>query len=295
MPRSSKRRKPNKEPEPSSSSSSSDNDNDQEELNYQENIQIDLEARSPIDTDHPAILYFLEQSFGNSIKKSVLDLNQLATQLVTQQSCGSVYYQPLDSPEDETDDDDDESPVLGICSFLRLDQQQNKQIQTWLLDKCSDNEQAKNLLQCKLKNKWTSWDLNPRLFACKANTLPLSYRPINFFFVLASKCGLFINERYMNIPADISLPSIRTLREEILYPIDYWIIHSKIRLYKNDSNTIYYINGEEEIFEKYSTTSIDYHPIQSNNNEWIEKRKIIFVSTNKLDQICSDIEQKLKQ
>jgi hypothetical protein len=99
----------------------------------------------------------------------------------------------------------------------------------------------------------------------------------------------------MNIPADISLPSIRTLREEILYPIDYWIIHSKIRLYKNDSNTIYYINGEEEIFEKYSTTSIDYHPIQSNNNEWIEKRKIIFVSTNKLDQICSDIEQKLKQ
>jgi hypothetical protein len=150
MPRSSKRRKPNKEPEPSSSSSSSDDDNDQDTTNSQENIQIDLEARSPIDTDHPAILYFLEQSFGNSIKKSVLDLNQLATQLITQQSCGSVFYQPLDSIQDETDDDDDdESPVLGICSILRFDQQQNKQIQTWLLDKCSDNEQAKNLLQSK--------------------------------------------------------------------------------------------------------------------------------------------------
>jgi hypothetical protein len=130
MPRSSKKRKP--EP-PSSSSSSSASDNDEETNNLQENIQIDLEARSPIDTDHSAILYFLEQSFGNSIKKSVLDLNQLATQLVNQQSCGSVFYQPLDSTEDDDDDDDDESPVLGICSFLQFDHQQNKQIQNWLL------------------------------------------------------------------------------------------------------------------------------------------------------------------
>lgn len=150
MPRPSKKRKPNKEPEPSSLSSSSDNDSDEEQLNPQENIQIDLEARTPIDTDHSAILYFLEQSFGN-LKKSVLDLNQLATQLVNQQTCGSIFYQPLDSTTDEDeDDDDDESPVLGISSFLPLDQQQNKQIKTWLLDKCSDNAQAKNLLQSKL-------------------------------------------------------------------------------------------------------------------------------------------------
>jgi len=115
------------------------------------------------------------------------------------------------------------------------------------------------------------------------------------FLFIASKCGLFINERYMNIPAEISLPAIRTLREEILYPIDYWIIHAKLRLHKNDSNTIYYINGEEEIFDQYSITSVDYHPTQSNNNEWTQKRKIIFVSTNKLDKICSDIEKKLKQ
>lgn len=155
MPRPSKKRKPNKEPEPSSSSSSS-SDNDEEEINPQENIQIDLEARTPIDTDHSAVLYFLEQSFGNT-KKSVLDLNQLATQLVNQQNCGSIFYQPLDSStnegEDEDGDDDDESPVLGISSFLRLDQQQNKQLHTWLLDKCSDNEQAKNILQSKLRKK----------------------------------------------------------------------------------------------------------------------------------------------
>ncbi len=186
MPRSSKKHRPNKQPVEPESSSSSDNEEDQDEPmdnNPQENIQIDLEARSPIDTDHDAIHYFLEQSFGNSIKKSILDLNLLATQLVAQQSCGSVFYQPLDSTTDETDDEDDESPVLGICSFIRLDQQQNKQIQTWLIDKCSDNEQAKFILQCKYfylkkKLKWTSWDLNPRLFACKANTLPLSYTPL---------------------------------------------------------------------------------------------------------------------
>ncbi len=157
MPRSSKKRRSNNEqaePESSSSISASDNENDQDEPmdnNPQENIQIDLEARSPIDTDHDAILYFLEQSFGNSIKKSILDLKQLTTQLITQQSCGSVFYQPLDSTMDETDDDDDDdNPVLGICSILHFDQQYNKQLQTWLLEKCLDNEQAKKILQCKL-------------------------------------------------------------------------------------------------------------------------------------------------
>lgn len=99
----------------------------------------------------------------------------------------------------------------------------------------------------------------------------------------------------MNIPAEISLPAIRTLRSEISFELDYWIIHTKLRLHKNDSNTIYYVNGEEEIFEKHSTFSIEYIPNQSSNNEWTHRRKIIFVSTNKLDEICSDIERTLKQ
>jgi len=112
---------------------------------------------------------------------------------------------------------------------------------------------------------------------------------------IASKCGLFVNERYMNIPADISLPAIRTLRQEILFPIDYWIIHVKLRLNKDDLSTIYYLNGEEEIFQQYSTVSVDYQPTQSNDSEWIQRRRILFVSTDKLDDICSTIEQKLKQ
>ena len=153
MPPRSKKWKPNPEPEPSSSSSSSDNDdNSEDELKQSENIQIDLEARSPIDSDRSVILYFLEQSFGSSMKKSVLDLNLLANRLVSQQSCGSVFYQPLDEiDEEDDDDDDDESPVLGICSFLRFSRQENQQLYTWLMDKCSENSQAKTILQSKSK------------------------------------------------------------------------------------------------------------------------------------------------
>lgn len=113
--------------------------------------------------------------------------------------------------------------------------------------------------------------------------------------ILASKCALFVNERYMNIPADISLPAIRSLRSEIPYQIDYWLVHAKLRIHKNDSNTIYYINGEEEILKDHSALSIDYHPTQPDGDEWIQRRRILFVSTEKLDQICSDIEQKLNQ
>jgi len=263
MPRSSKKKKPNVEPEPESSSTSSDNDDDQDGLSgitgrQQENIQVDLEARTPVDTDRPAILYFLEQSFGGSLKKSTLDLGQLATQLIVQQTFGSVFYQPDETVDDNNDGDDDDPPILGICSFLRLDTQHNKQLQTWLLDKCAENEQAKTILQ-------------------------------------NSKCGFFVNERYMNIPADISLPAIRTLRSELQFPIDYWIVHSKLRLNKSDSNTIYYVNGEEEIFKQYSTITLDYYPSQSNASEWTHQRRIMFVSNSRLDQICLDIEQQLKQ
>lgn len=157
MPRSTKKRKPNEEPEPESSTTSEDDDDideDEDEDEEQqstrpENIQVDLEARTPIDTDQSAIVYFLEQSFGNPIKKSVLDLQQLATQLVMQQTCGSVFYQPSDASMDDDDEDEGESPVLGICSILRFDHQHNKQLHTWLTDKCSDNQQAKTILQCK--------------------------------------------------------------------------------------------------------------------------------------------------
>lgn len=144
MPRSTKKHKPNPKPEPEATSSSSSDSDQEEDSLSQENIQIDLEARSPTESDQPAVLQFLEQSFGNSIKKSVLDLYQLATQLVNQTSCGSVFYQPSD---DEDADDDDESLVLGISSFLRLDQQENKQLNKWFIEKCSENHQAKNFLQ----------------------------------------------------------------------------------------------------------------------------------------------------
>jgi hypothetical protein len=99
----------------------------------------------------------------------------------------------------------------------------------------------------------------------------------------------------MNIPAEISLPAIRSLRSEIIHQMNYWVIHAKLRLHKSDSNTIYYVNGEEEIFQQYSTASIDYYPNQSNASEWTHRRRIMFVSSDKLDQICFDIEQKLKQ
>ena len=99
----------------------------------------------------------------------------------------------------------------------------------------------------------------------------------------------------MNIPAEISLPAIRTLREEIPYQLDYWIIHAKLRCEKNQLNTIYYINGEEEIFDQHSTVSIDYQMGQANASEWIEKRRILFVSSEKLDRIVLEIEKKLKQ
>lgn len=154
MPRSSKKARSQQnqsaEQKTSSSSSSSDNDSDQEEsMNTNENIQIDLEARTPIDSDHSGIRFFLEQSFGNTNRKTQLDLSQLTSQLIRQQTCGSVFYQPADPTVDEIDEDDDDYPVLGICSMLRIDQQNNKQLQTWLLEKCSDNQQAKTILQCK--------------------------------------------------------------------------------------------------------------------------------------------------
>jgi len=279
-------------------------DQDQEMLDTNGIIQVDLEARTPVDSDHQIIQHFLEQNFPTT-----LNLSELSKQLISQQSVGSVLFQAIDPQEptigdnqESDNEDDDDGPVLGVCSIFSLVENQEKplvsKLMTYLKEKCANNSQALKILSEK-------------------------------------HCGLFINERYVNIPSDVAEPSIRTLLDEIKliveknstvttndklakqqkrlmdqYSFDYWILHSKLKVNHNLNETInetVYLNDEEEIFEKCADTHVDHSFDQQqqqkeskkkkgkSKDEWIPMRRIMFVPVTQLEQIIKQIHQRVKQ
>jgi len=84
------------------------------------------------------------------------------------------------------------------------------------------------------------------------------------------------------------------------YTFDYWIVQAKLKI---KQKTVVYVNAEEELFEKYSSTFVDFSPVlqqqegkkKSNDNKWMPMRRIMFIQTTKLEQILNDIEKQIKQ
>lgn len=89
--------------------------------------------------------------------------------------------------DDDDDDDDDSSDVFGVMSVLNITEKQNlecvQQLRSLLLDLCSEHatDQTNTLIRSLLSDDLQS-------------------------------IGLLINERIINIPAQISVPLLESLR-----------------------------------------------------------------------------------
>ena len=92
-----------------------------------------------------------------------------------------------DSDDDDDDDDNDSSDVFGVTSVLNITEKQNlecvQQLRSLLLDLCNEHatDQTKSLIQSLLSDD-------------------------------SQSIGLLINERIINIPAQISVPLLESLR-----------------------------------------------------------------------------------
>jgi protein BCP1 len=98
-----------------------------------------------------------------------------------------VQQSEVDADDSDDDDDDDSSDVFGVTSVLNMTEKQNlecvQQLRTLLLDLCCEHgtDQTVALIRSLLSDD-------------------------------SQSIGLLINERIINIPAQISVPLLESLR-----------------------------------------------------------------------------------
>ncbi|XP_033188964.1 protein BCCIP homolog isoform X1 [Bombus vancouverensis nearcticus] len=233
--------------------SSSSSENDEKEPLEEEGmeIQVDFEGRYPVDPDYHGIKTLLQQLF----LKAHVDLGGLADLIIRENYVGSVVKQSADLDESD-DEDNDVNDVFGITTVINLSSKQNypciQQLRELLTQMAK--EHATDTVDTMIKN----------LLEDETEVL-----------------GLLINERFVNIPAQISVPLLENLMSDIKkannkkmpFDFSYYILICKFyktkrpelvkrSKSKKKDNTceqvIVWSNPEEEIFAQEATISFEF-------------------------------------
>uniref|UniRef100_A0A1B6H5T1 Protein BCCIP homolog n=1 Tax=Homalodisca liturata TaxID=320908 RepID=A0A1B6H5T1_9HEMI len=283
----------------SSGDDASDNE-DFQDIGGQEEIQVDFEGRNPIDSDFHGIKQLLQQLF----LKAHINLSDLTDLIISQNYVGSVVKQS-DVDEDSGDEDDDTSPndVFGITTVVNLTDKQNleciQQLRQLLSELCQEHgtDQSNAMVNNLLAND-------------------------------ASPVGLLINERFINIPAQICVPLLESLSKEMkrakeknlsfdfayfiiickLYKMDNENLKKKKKIGKNKTtpvtqdSEILWSNPEEELFDQEADCRFEFCVKSESDSglsgRWMEDdvamtpyRRILIISAAKLDPLIQRIQE----
>ncbi|KAH9415710.1 hypothetical protein DERP_000200 [Dermatophagoides pteronyssinus] len=225
-----------------------DENNEDEELSDKE-ISIEFTAHDPIERDFHGIRCLLQQLW----LKENIDISEL-TELVMKDTITTVIKQSIDEDEqpdedEQNNDDEDDDNVFGVISIIPFNSHFNEK-------NCV--QQIKNLLSSYLPK---DNDISRKLNHSDA------------------KCALIINERFVNLPSQISVPCYQQLLAELKqqttsskFEFDHIIMISKLSKNQND---LFYTNDEDEIFSERAETQFEYsvskqsdtHSIDWNDDE----------------------------
>lgn len=278
---------------PSEGSSGSECESDAEEEGYTggEHIQVTFEGRSPTDTDFHGIKQLLKQLF----LKAHVNLSDLTDIIISQSSIGSVVKQSgadEDMAADDEDEDDDVNDVFGVTSVINLSNKKHVECVNQLIQLMFElvNQHADERIQNFVKK-----------------------------ILDTDNVALLINERFVNIPAQISVPLLQGLNKEIQsakakqmpYDFQYYILISK--LYKTDGSSkkkksksgqtepdIIFSNAEEEVFDQEADLKFEFSVKDDTDSGlvggWLEDdttmtpyRRVMIISANKMDVIINKI------
>jgi len=281
----------------SSSEDLSDNE-DMQEYTGQEEIQVEFEGRSPIDSDFHGIKQLLHQLF----LKAHINLSELTDLIISQNYVGSVVKQSdIDGESEDEDDDNSANEVFGITTVVNLTDKQNveciQQLRQLLVDLCREHgtDQSNAVVSSLLSND-------------------------------TRHVGLLINERFINIPAQISVPLLESLSKEInkakeknlAYDFTHFILICK--LYKMDTeptkkkksgkkktpvsqeNEVLWSNPEEELFDQEADCRFEFcvkgESDSGLSGRWLEDdtamtpyRRILILSASKLDNLIQRVKE----
>uniref|UniRef100_A0A1A9WML6 Protein BCCIP homolog n=1 Tax=Glossina brevipalpis TaxID=37001 RepID=A0A1A9WML6_9MUSC len=272
-----------------STESSSANEDDEHAYEGNEEIQIEFEGRTPTDPDCHGICQLLRRVF----LKAHLNCMQMAELIIAQNFVGSVISQ-CESDEIESDMDDDmcdDGTIFGITTVLNITAKKNipciEQLREFVLRKAE-----KHATDAVLKHL--------------RDILNDENRSI----------GYLINERFINIPTEISIPLLENLDKEICkaqqkgMKFDFVYILMIIKLYRKEakkgkSSQDFYTNAEEELLVEKSINSFEYSVVDESDmgmaGEWLETdtnlvpyRKIIIFDAKQLPNLIIDIRKQIK-
>ncbi|XP_055587781.1 protein BCCIP homolog [Uranotaenia lowii] len=251
-----------------------------------EGITVDFEGRNPIDSDLDGV----KQMLGQLFVKAHIDLGELAGIVIGQNYVGSVLKQAYnDDEEDEDEDEDMEDPcqiVFGVTTAINLS---NKQDQTSV-------KQLQKMIFEKAEKYATETVLQQFKDALQGG---------------AKSTALLLNERFVNIPAAVSVPMFENLLVEVdracakgmPYKFDYYLMF--VKYYQkaasgNKSAEVLYSNDEEEYFIKDSIASFDYSVQKETTTalagNWLEEdeelqpfRKVLLIEASKIPETIGTI------
>ncbi|CAL1688337.1 unnamed protein product [Lasius platythorax] len=257
-------------------------------------LQLDFEGRNPQDPDYHGIKTLLQQLF----LKARIDLGGVTDLIISQNYVGSVVKQSEEIDESD-DDDSDVNDVFGITTVINVSDRQNivciQQLRD-LLKQLAD-EHATDAANAMIKNVLEND---------------------------AAQLGLLINERFVNIPAKISVPLLENLISEVKrassknmpFNFSYYILICK--LYKSEDKkigkksksknkntgsepSILWSNPEEEIFAEKATVSFEFSVEEEadsglsgtwteTDDEMIPYRRVLLFEASKLQSIFDKIQ-----
>jgi len=245
-----------KQAEETSSSSSSENDsmdegeNSDEEIDENEEVMIDFEARSIEESDLESVKLLVQQKLGNF----GLNVHETAKIVVQQGNIGNVIFQDPGNENEESENTDsaansnEDSTIFGVLSLIDLNSPRCKNyssaFKTFILKESqrADKKTSKNLYE-----KIAEIFREKRVVYC-------------------------VNERFVNIPPAISVPMFESLltdletakanKNENDFESDYWLFLSKHfetdlcgetnGSASNSDSDLIYSNAEEQVFEEFS-------------------------------------------
>lgn len=285
-----------------SSDESDDNSSGNEEgdeYTGQEEIQVEFEGRNPIDSDFHGIKQLLQQLF----LKAHINLSELTDLIIGQSFVGSVVKQS-DAEVDDDDEDDDQNDVFGITTVINLTEKQN--------------------IECISQLRSLLVELSTEHGADRVSTMVRTLLSDS-----SQQLGLVINERFINIPAQISVPLLQSLCKEIkkacdkkmAYDFTYYIFICK--LYKVDGKSkakkkhrksknpiedqeIIWSNPEEELLAEAAEMSFEFSVKNETDSglsgNWLEDdismipyRRVILLPADKLEPLVQRINEFISQ
>nr|SVE83868.1 EOG090X0C3Y [Daphnia pulex] len=279
----------------SSEEEEEENDSQDEEMGEDEQlgendreIQVDFEGQSPCAEDFHGIKSLMHQLF----LKAHINLSGLTELIIQQNYIGSILQQCVDNDEPDSDDEGNSlDEVFGITSVINLTDHKDveciKEVKKYLLDKT----------QKKLSGLFDD--------------------PFN-------QIGLLFNERFINIPPQVSVPLLENLCKEIdeakksgkPFDFTHFILISKLhestrkdpesrKKKVKGGATILWVNAEEEpisemgeILGEYSVRSESDAAVSGtwdeDDEQFDPKRRIVLITAKQLPEVLIKIKEFLE-